>query len=39
MLDMLQDRMWHTRAARVSEDAEGEFVSLLRVRECLIWDH
>ena len=36
VLDMLQDRMWHTRAARVSEDDEGGFASLFSALESLI---
>ena len=33
---MLQDRMWHTSAAQVSEDAEGGFASLFTALESLI---
>ena len=36
VLHMLQDRMWHTSAARVSEDAEGGFASLFSALESLI---
>ena len=39
MLHMLQDCMWHTRAPRVSEDAEGGFASLLSALESLIRGH